>query len=163
VLPLLLLVMLVTAAVLATASATADTGIGISQVAGVRSLLPIDWQARYRELQRKHAHLLRYVHRVKLERARLRTSLRWALQRGPTDVPWVNEAFCIHHYESTDWHQRGHHFGGMQFNPGTFHSVGGRGNPAAAHPMEQLYRAFLVWSRDGGSWREWTTAPLCGL
>jgi hypothetical protein len=30
-------------------------------------------------------------------------------------------------------------------------------------PREQLYRSYLVWRRDGGSWREWGTARACGL
>lgn len=94
---------------------------------------------------------------------RLRAHLRRALRRPSWGDSWLSEAFCIHGFESTDWRQRGHHFGGMQFNIGTWASVGGRGNPAAAPPVEQLYRAYLVWARDRGTWREWSTAPLCGL
>jgi len=32
-----------------------------------------------------------------------------------------------------------------------------------ASPREQLYRAWLVYRRDNNSWREWGTAPACGV
>lgn len=57
----------------------------------------------------------------------------------------------------------------MQFLASTWMGVGGRvaGRPlhwaSLATPHEQLYRAWLVWKRDGGSWREWGTARSCGL
>ena len=124
---------------------------------------PVDWHARYvveHELARRRLRLAGYFERQRNQsRARLR---RYIAQHG-TGVPFLDEALCVHSYESVDWHQRGHHFGGMQFNVGTWRSAGGYGNPADAHPVEQLYRAFLVWRRDGESWREWSTAPLCGL
>lgn len=45
----------------------------------------------------------------------------------------------------------------------TWRSVGGIGDPARAGRAEQSYRAWLIWRRDGGSWREWSTASTCGL
>jgi hypothetical protein len=51
----------------------------------------------------------------------------------------------------------------MQFLYETWASVGGHGDPARASEREQLARAFLVWQRDGGSWREWATARACEL
>lgn len=57
--------------------------------------------------------------------------------------------------------------GGMQFELSTWHSVGASAaslwDIARATPREQLYRAWLVWRRDGRSWREWGTAGVCGL
>jgi len=78
---------------------------------------------------------------------------------------------CIHAHESVDWHRAGldwrgvpsPYFGGYQFTVYTWQSVGGRGYPSSASPWEQTYRAWLVWKRDGGSWREWGTAGACGL
>lgn len=55
------------------------------------------------------------------------------------------------------------YYGGFQFTLYTWESVGGVGLPSAASVAEQRYRAYLVWKRDGGSWREWGTARVCGL
>ncbi len=45
-----------------------------------------------------------------------------------------------------------------QFDYGTWASVGGSGDPAAASPAEQSYRAALLYSRSGSS--PW---PVCGV
>jgi hypothetical protein len=84
---------------------------------------------------------------------------------------WLRQASCIHRHESVDWHRRwvdwrgqpSVYAGGMQFRQSTWTSAGGRGEPWQASPREQLYRAWLVYRRDGGSWREWGTASVCGL
>jgi hypothetical protein len=44
-----------------------------------------------------------------------------------------------------------------QFDYGTWESVGGSGDPAAASPAEQTYRAALLYARSGSS--PW---PICG-
>jgi TolA-binding protein len=44
-----------------------------------------------------------------------------------------------------------------QFDQGTWESVGGQGDPAAASAAEQSYRAALLYSRSGSS--PW---PVCG-
>lgn len=44
-----------------------------------------------------------------------------------------------------------------QFDYGTWESVGGSGDPAAASPAEQTYRAALLYSQSGSS--PW---PVCG-
>ncbi|HEX6455241.1 MAG TPA: transglycosylase family protein [Solirubrobacterales bacterium] len=44
-----------------------------------------------------------------------------------------------------------------QFDFGTWESVGGSGDPAAASPAEQTYRAALLYSQSGSS--PW---PVCG-
>jgi hypothetical protein len=73
-------------------------------------------------------------------------------------------ALCIHRHEGAWNANTGNgYYGGMQFLLSTWRSVGGRSRPDLVSPAEQLYRAFLVWRRDGGSWREWGTARLCGL
>lgn len=56
----------------------------------------------------------------------------------------------------------------MQFLLSTFNSVGpddasSLTDIARRPPRDQLYRAWLVWKRDGHSWREWGTAGICGL
>lgn len=85
---------------------------------------------------------------------------------------WLSEAVCIHGHEGA-WDSIGYvhgvatYGGGMQFMLGTWTGVGGRGGSlwdiTRQTPREQLYRAWLVYLRDGRSWREWGTAGLCGL
>jgi resuscitation-promoting factor RpfB len=58
------------------------------------------------------------------------------------------------------------YFGGFQFAAKTWRRAGGGRNAAFAHPgdpaypfavpaREQLHRAWLLWRRDGESWRSW--------
>lgn len=49
------------------------------------------------------------------------------------------------------------YYGKYQFDLGTWQSVGGSGNPAAASEVEQDYRAQLLYERSGSS--PW---PVCG-
>jgi hypothetical protein len=51
----------------------------------------------------------------------------------------------------------GNYRGKYQFDYGTWESVGGHGDPAAAPEVEQDYRAALLYSRSGSS--PW---PVCG-
>ena len=91
----------------------------------------------------------------------------WHAQRW-----WLAEAVCIHGHEGA-WNSIGYvngvatYGGGMQFMLSTWQSVGGSGSSLAditvQSPREQLYRAWLVWQRDGGSWSEWGTRGMCSL
>jgi hypothetical protein len=79
---------------------------------------------------------------------------------------WLRQALCIHHYEGSWTADTGNgYFGGMQFLPSTYRSVGGRADGRADldPPREQLYRAWRVYLRDGHSWAEWGTRQLCHL
>lgn len=77
---------------------------------------------------------------------------------------WLAQALCIHQHEGAWTDSTGNgYYGGMQFALGTWQSVQGRGLPNQASPREQLHRAYLVYLRDGHSWREWGTAGMCGL
>lgn len=78
---------------------------------------------------------------------------------------WLRGVWCIHRHEAVDWHERRNPVsrGGLQIIFGTWLSVGGRGDPADWSVREQVYRAVLIWRRDGGSFREWTTASTCHL
>lgn len=73
---------------------------------------------------------------------------------------WLRQAACIAWYESRNGAASPNIY---QFEWGTYASVGGVGDPSLASRSEQTYRAWLVYQRDGGSWREWSTASLCGL
>jgi len=77
---------------------------------------------------------------------------------------WLPQALCIHRHEGAWNANTGNgYYGGMQFLLGTWRSVGGVLRPDRATPREQLYRAWLVYRRDGGSWREWGTSGACNL
>jgi Transglycosylase-like domain len=78
--------------------------------------------------------------------------------------PWLSEAVCVHEHEGA-WNDntKNGYYGGMQFTLSTWRSVGGPSRPDLVSPREQLYRAWLVWQRDGQSWREWGTAGACHL
>jgi hypothetical protein len=89
----------------------------------------------------------------------------WSARRS-TPVGWYAGALCIHAHESGNWHIYNRPYAnGFQFMLGTWISAGGRPSTwVSASPKEQLYRAFVVWKRDGASWREWpNTSRACGL
>jgi resuscitation-promoting factor RpfA len=80
---------------------------------------------------------------------------------------WLAQARCVHLKEGV-WHANtgNGYFGGMQFAAKTWKRMRGAPDDSFAHPgdaaypfsvsvQEQLYRAWLVWKRDGGSWRAW--------
>jgi hypothetical protein len=80
---------------------------------------------------------------------------------------WLAQAKCVHAREGAWTANTGNgYFGGMQFARKTWLRVGGAPQPAFAHAgdpaypfrasaSEQLYRAWLVWKHDGGTWRSW--------
>jgi hypothetical protein len=88
-------------------------------------------------------------------------------------VWWLKQATCIHDHEGA-WDDNTGYYGGLQFLRSTWENAGGAhyaafdhpGDsryPFTASPREQLYRAWVVYRRDGNSWREWGTAGACGL
>ena len=80
---------------------------------------------------------------------------------------WLVQAHCVHLKEGAWKANTGNgYFGGMQFAAQTWRRLGGKPDPAFKHPgdpaypfsastQEQLYRAWLLWKRDGGNWRSW--------
>jgi hypothetical protein len=80
---------------------------------------------------------------------------------------WLAQAMCVHAQEGPWAANTGNgYFGGFQFEAATWKRVGGKPDPAFAHPgnpkypfhasvREQLYRAWLLWRHDGRSWRSW--------
>jgi hypothetical protein len=82
-------------------------------------------------------------------------------------VNWLVEANCVHAREGAWAANTGNgYFGGFQFRAKTWKRVGGKHDAAFTHPghpaypfrapaSEQLYRAWLLWKRDGGTWRSW--------
>lgn len=77
---------------------------------------------------------------------------------------FLRDAICLHDHEGAWNAETGNGYsGGLQFLSSTWQSVGGQGRPAQASPREQIYRCWLVYLRDGNSFREWGTAGMCGL
>jgi hypothetical protein len=79
---------------------------------------------------------------------------------------WLQGAYCVHRGESVDWHIHNEPYAnGFQYLLGTWVRAGGDPDDwITASPAEQLYRTWLVWLRDGRSWREWPmTSRACGL
>lgn len=80
---------------------------------------------------------------------------------------WLAQAQCVHAREGAWNANTGNgYFGGFQFAAQTWTRVGGAHVAALSHPgnarfpfavpmHEQLYRAWLVWQHDGGTWRSW--------
>jgi hypothetical protein len=93
-------------------------------------------------------------------------AMRWRAPKG-----WLQQAFCIHRHESVDWYRAytdwagnpSPYSGGMQFLLSTWRRAGGTGHAYEWRPREQVYRAYVIWLRNGGSWREWGTRGKCGL
>jgi Transglycosylase-like domain len=89
-----------------------------------------------------------------------------AAEWTPT-AAWLAQAHCIHLKEGPWAANTGNgYYGGFQFAAQTWKRVGGKPDPAFKHPgnpaypfhapaSEQLYRAWLLWKHDGGTWRSW--------
>jgi soluble lytic murein transglycosylase-like protein len=116
------------------------------------------------ELGRPAASLRRAIRRSlrrmrALRRARLRRR-RAAFSRLPGGVSRSTLdaiAACESGGDPTAVSPGGTYRGKYQFDQGTWESVGGRGDPAAAPEAEQDYRAALLYARAGSS--PW---PVCG-
>jgi len=86
---------------------------------------------------------------------------------GSPSAAWLLQARCVHIREAAWTANTGNgYFGGMQFMANTWKRMGGEADPAFTHPgnpaypfratrAEQIYRAWLLWKHDGGTWRSW--------
>jgi hypothetical protein len=79
------------------------------------------------------------------------------LPGGVTESTLESIAACESGGDPTAVSADGTYRGKFQFDYGTWESVGGTGDPAAAPEAEQDYRAALLYSRSGSS--PW---PVCG-
>lgn len=77
----------------------------------------------------------------------------------PTEQQWYNLRFCESTNNYTAESSNGLFYGAYQFEPRTWRTVGGTGNPAHAPPEEQDARARLLYSRRGD--QPWPRA-YCG-
>jgi soluble lytic murein transglycosylase-like protein len=89
--------------------------------------------------------------------ARKRRELFAKLPGGVTMATLESIAACESGSDPTAVSADGTYRGLYQFDQGTWESVGGHGDPAAASAAEQSYRAALLYTRSGSS--PW---PVCG-
>jgi hypothetical protein len=110
----------------------------------------------------QYRHLAEAIeHRVKIEyHAALRHALyeKYAHLPGGVSIETLESiAACESGGDPRIVSSDGSYRGKYQFDFGTWESVGGHGDPAAAPEIEQDYRAALLYSRSGSS--PW---PVCG-
>jgi hypothetical protein len=155
ILPVLFLALAAPATALAASGPGAGAKIGVAD-AKVAEIAP---------LQRPIDRFQRLVHtaakRIHAERlAALRKQRREAfatLPGGVTIATLESIAACESGGDPTAVSSDGGYRGKYQFDFGTWESVGGSGDPAAAPEAEQDYRAALLYSQSGSS--PW---PVCG-
>ena len=97
-------------------------------------------------------------HRTELRRRRHRRHQMFAKLPGGVSMATLESiAACESGGDPTAVSADGTYRGKYQFDYGTWESVGGTGDPAAAPEAEQDYRAALLYSESGSS--PW---PVCG-
>jgi hypothetical protein len=141
----------------ATGAAAEANGIGDAKALTGPLLDPVD---RYSELIARRTVKAQHHHEVK---ARKRREAREEQERfenlpgGVTMATLESIAACESGGDPEAVSPDGTYRGKYQFDQGTWESVGGSGDPAAAPEAEQDYRAALLYSESGSS--PW---PICG-
>ncbi|MFN8216461.1 MAG: transglycosylase family protein [Solirubrobacterales bacterium] len=108
--------------------------------------------------QRTMAVAVKRIHvRHRAEAARQRREKFAQLPGGVSMATLESIAACESGGDPTVVSADGSYRGKYQFDYGTWESVGGHGDPAAAPEAEQDYRAALLYARSGSS--PW---PVCG-
>jgi hypothetical protein len=108
--------------------------------------------ARTEERRKAHARKRRAAHEVREEEEQFAQ-----LPGGVTMATLESIAACESGGNPEAVSPEGTYRGKYQFDEGTWESVGGHGDPAAASEAEQDYRAALLYSESGSS--PW---PVCG-
>lgn len=110
---------------------------------------------RFRHLAQTAAHRVKVEFHVAVRREQRRKFSH--LPGGVTIGMLESIAACESGGDPTAVSADGTYRGKYQFDQGTWESVGGHGDPAAAPEYEQDYRAALLYTRSGSS--PW---PVCG-
>ncbi len=151
-------VLAIALAVPTTAIAAQDDGAAAPRIGladAVPALPVLETGSSLRSEMRKGAHRIQVV-----RRARQRREQREAFATLPGGVSLETLAAiaaCESGGDPTAVSSDGSYRGKYQFDYGTWESVGGSGDPAAAPEAEQDYRAALLYSESGSS--PW---PICG-
>lgn len=143
------------AAALAAGSQGSDVKIGVADAK------PVKIDVLQRPIDSFHRTIRIEVRKMRAaRRAELRKQRREAFATLPGGVTLSTLdaiAACESGGDPTIVSSDGAYRGKYQFDYGTWESVGGHGDPAAAPEIEQDYRAALLYSRSGSS--PW---PVCG-
>ncbi len=132
---------------------SAEIGVGDARVVRIAPLQqPVD---RFQHLVHAAAGRIRAEQRAALRRRRRAAFA--TLPGGVTMATLESIAACESGGDPTAVSAGGSYRGKYQFDYGTWESVGGSGDPAAAPEPEQDYRAALLYARSGSS--PW---PVCG-
>jgi soluble lytic murein transglycosylase-like protein len=124
---------------------------------GLADAKPVKIAPLNRPVERFHQTIRIEVKRLRAEhRAKLREAFA-TLPGGVSQTTLDAIAACESGGDPTAVSSGGTYRGLYQFDSGTWASVGGSGDPAAASAGEQTYRAALLYSRSGSS--PW---PICG-
>jgi hypothetical protein len=154
--PILLVLLLFPAAALA-----AGGGVGNRDATAVGKARPVALLALRRPVARFQRVVHVIAHRIAVEEAAIaRRHRRERFARLPGGVSMAtleSIASCESGGDPAAVSAGGTYRGKYQFDFGTWESVGGHGDPAAAPEDEQDYRAALLYSRSGSS--PW---PVCG-
>ena len=156
ILPALLLALALPATALAATGSDSDSakiGVTDARVAEIAPLQrPID---HFHRLIHSVTHQIRVEHRAAVRRQR--QEMFATLPGGVTIDTLESIAACESGGDPTAVSSDGSYRGKYQFDFGTWESVGGAGDPAAAPEREQDYRAALLYAQSGSS--PW---PVCG-
>jgi TolA-binding protein len=153
--PVLLTALAFPAAAFAANGSGEDRGIAVGR-AEVARIAPLQ-----RPIDRFHRVIETVTHRIRVERRadvrRQRRELFASLPAGVTIGTLESIAACESGGDPAAVSSDGSYRGKYQFDFGTWESVGGSGDPAAAPEREQDYRAALLYTQSGSS--PW---PVCG-
>ena len=157
--PVLLLALAAPAAALA-ADSGEDTPspaprIGLADAVPARVFTAIESTRDLRREMRAAAQRIRAARQARIRRERREAFA--TLPAGVSMTTLESIASCESGGNPTAVSSDGSYRGKYQFDHGTWESVGGHGDPAAAPEDEQDYRAALLYSRSGSS--PW---PICG-
>lgn len=132
-----------------------------SQRIGLANAEPVGVAALTGPVESFHRTIRLTVHRMRVARqARLRRERREAFSSLPGGVSQAtldSIGACESGGNPSAVSSDGSYRGKYQFDYGTWESVGGSGDPAAASEQEQDYRAALLYAQSGSS--PW---PVCG-
>jgi hypothetical protein len=154
-------VLLIAIAFPAAALAASGGGHGSAGRIGLSPAVPVGAEAltgpagSFRRAIRIGVHRIRVARRERLRRERREAFV--SLPGGVSQATLDAIGACESGGDPTAVSADGTYRGKYQFDLGTWESVGGSGDPAAATEAEQDYRAALLYSQAGSS--PW---PICG-
>jgi Transglycosylase-like domain len=143
------------------AVALAASGGGAPARIGIADAVPVELAPLNRPVKRFHRAIRVGLHHIRAARraqlAKQRSEAFAALPGSVSQATLDAIGACEAGGDPTAVSADGTYRGKYQFDSGTWASVGGSGDPAAASEAEQDYRAALLYTRAGSS--PW---PVCG-